>query len=188
MSVDSSFIFKNKLNVHVKNVHERRHQQVCHICAKISTTKQGMLEHLKEHDGVKEPGVSCEFCGKLYKNKYLARKHAKNMHQQHGTLHKCPQCQKHLATSTALRHHISYHHNFKLHKCDVCDKAFKIAKALNVSFGAWSNMIPVLNESFFGAGSHGNTHGSRFVQLRFLPQNVQSKWKYVLTLQANASG
>lgn len=152
MSVDSSFTFKHKLKAHVKNVHERRHQQVCHICAKTSTTKQGMLEHLKEHDEVKEPGVNCEFCGKLYKSKKLARKHAKNMHEQQGIVHECPQCRKHLPTSFALRHHISYYHNFKLHKCDICDKAFKKAKALMVSFAAWPHvtpMTPVFNESSF---------------------------------------
>lgn len=152
MSGDSSFSIKHRLKIHVKNVHERRNQQVCHICAKTRTTKQGMLEHLKKHDDVEEPGVKCGFCGKLFRNKNLVRLHAKNMHEQQGIVHECPQCQKHLPTSFALRHHISYHHNFTLHKCDICDKAFKKAEALRVSFAAWPQMTPmkpVFNESFF---------------------------------------
>lgn len=114
-------------------MHERRYQQMCHICAKVFTTKQTMLAHLREHSGVEVPRVNCEFCGKLFKTSKFLRTHVKNMHEQDGKVYECAQCQKQFAVKHALKGHIAYHHNFKLQECNICDKKCKTAGKLKVS-------------------------------------------------------
>lgn len=130
----SRFILKQKLNDHVKQVHERRGEQMCEICAKIYKSKQSWMDHhLKEHSDVKEPGVNCGQCGKTFRNKYLVRKHQRSMHEQDERVRECPHCQKQFTKDKTLRHHIAYHHNFKLHKCDICGKECKRPNDLKVS-------------------------------------------------------
>lgn len=135
-----------------------------------------MLEHLKDHSDVKEPGVSCE-CGKTFRNKYFMRRHVKRMHVQDGQIHECPHCQKQFQKIGALKSHIAYNHNFKIYKCEVCEKVCKKAKDLKVSDAPRSNRVSssrLVLIIFFGAGTHGNTHWSGFVSMRVLPEIVQS--------------
>lgn len=89
---------------------------------------------MKEHSDVKEPGVSCELCGKLFKDKFRLRKHIKRMHGQNdGVIHECTECQKQFGKRESLKAHISYVHDFKVHKCEVCGKECKKTSDLKVN-------------------------------------------------------
>lgn len=128
----SRFTLK-KLLKHITHVHERRYEQVCHICAQKCPTKSLLLTHLKVHSDIKEPPLTCEYCGKSFKQPRNLRTHVRTMHEHDGKVHECPQCQKPYTKRRALKAHIAYHHNVKLHKCNVCEKEFKTSTNLKVS-------------------------------------------------------
>lgn len=47
-----SFGMRTRLESHVRNVHERHYQQMCHICAKVCNSSVSLRDHLKVHCGV----------------------------------------------------------------------------------------------------------------------------------------
>lgn len=175
----SSFILSQQLSTHVKQVHERRYDQVCHICAKVYNSKQSMIDHLKKHSNIKEPEVSCSYCGKSYSTKRLMETHVRRTHKEDGKVYECPECHKLFERKTLLDFHIVYHHSPEPHKCSICDREFKIAKYLKVSDSDpdhhhWSSVrqnTKLMKMSYI-LGTHGNTYGYRFVHMRLLPKNV----------------
>lgn len=131
-----SFICKYQLTAHVRQVHERRYEQVCHVCAKVCHSKYALIDHLKEHTGVKDPKIQCTLCDRSFGNRSLMRKHVRRIHEEAGRVFECPECHKQLSRKHLLRNHIAYHHNGQSHKCTVCDKPFKSPKTLKVSGAA----------------------------------------------------
>lgn len=129
---DCSFVTKYSLNSHVKLVHQRHYQQVCHICAKVYSTSTSFRQHMKEHSDVKDPRVVCQICGRSYKNPKGLRSHMAT-HKEEDQCFKCPQCPKISPNRHALTAHIRVMHNFKVHKCHLCERECKSAVALTVS-------------------------------------------------------
>lgn len=128
----SSFISKNSLRIHVRSIHERHYRQVCHICAKVYNSKHSLLMHLKNHSEVKEPRVTCRICGRSYKNVRGLNSHIAT-HNQGNQIFQCPHCPRISPNRNALAKHIGSIHNFKIHKCHLCDREFKRALVLKVS-------------------------------------------------------
>lgn len=128
-----SFVTEYSLKSHVRNVHERtpRDELVCHICAKVYHTSGGMKNHLQKHNGIEEPRLNCDICGNSLKNKKSLQKHM-TMHKDEGKSYPCPTCHKISPTRYALANHIKAVHNYKTHKCHLCDKECKSVVALKV--------------------------------------------------------
>lgn len=119
------------LLTHVKFVHGQQNQQVCHICARVYNSPASLRQHLKEHSGIEEPRITCDKCGRSSKNEIALRKHM-TIHEDEGKSFPCPDCQKIYSNRMALAAHVRGTHNFKLHKCHLCDKEFKRAITLKV--------------------------------------------------------
>lgn len=127
-SFSYSFFMKTTLIRHVRGVHERQNQQVCHICAKVYQSTRALQEHLKEHSDVPGPRINCQICGFSLKNEISLRAH---MTSHAGTTFPCPECEKILTNRVALANHIKIHGS-KLHKCEVCGHEFTRAESLRV--------------------------------------------------------
>lgn len=125
-----------RLGAHVKHIHDeggRSDEHVCRICSKVCTTKGGLIQHLKIHTANNEMRIDCEYCGKSFKDKYIARSHVKRVHELDGKIHECPHCQKQFVRKDLMNDHISYRHNPKFHRCNICDKGYRKPFDLRVS-------------------------------------------------------
>lgn len=89
------------------------------------------------HEGITDPGVQCEVCGQWLSDKYVLRLHMER-HDDPKT-YTCDLCGKEAPSRLAMNAHYRYHHTNSepMHKCSVCDKAFKTPRSLRVSAGLY---------------------------------------------------
>ena len=74
------FTNKNKLNVHIKGVHEKSEEHKC-ICGKIFYRKSDFNLHKSTvHDGIKK--FKCEPCKKSYTQSSALRTHISSVHEK----------------------------------------------------------------------------------------------------------
>lgn len=183
-----SFVTKRKLDLHVKCVHERYYQAVCHVCAKVYNSAHSLAQHLLEHSDVERPRIICQICGKSFKDARIMRKHVERTHESHQL--QCPHCPKISPNRNALSRHIRSVHIYTVHKCHLCAKEFKRAVALTVrmmidwclTFHESECWTLIYLSKFFHAGTRGYAHWRKSIQLLLLPKNVQVELKYVHTL------
>lgn len=163
-----------RLGVHVKHIHERSNEQVCTICSKVCTTKGHLIQHLKVHTAANEMRIDCKYCGRSYKDKYLAQRHQKRVHQLDGKIHECPQCQKQFARKDLMNEHIAYRHNPKLHRCNICGKEMRRPADLKVSkllqTHDYGKQLSI--KYSLGVETYDNTHSRGITQMRTLRRNV----------------
>lgn len=89
---------------------------------------------MEKHEGIKEPTLSCDVCGRLMGSKLTLRKHMKSLHPEDGKHdYGCPICLKISPNKKALTEHIRRVHKAGYnHKCTICSKAFKRVEHLKV--------------------------------------------------------
>lgn len=133
-----SFDTKSGINQHVRNVHERIGEVVCHICAKVYNSKVNLRAHLLDHADVPQPRVTCEICGNSFKSEQNRIRHVKR-HQEKGV--PCPHCHKISPNRNALKSHIVSVHSKPMLECHLCEKKFKRTLALTVSIGFGSKCV-----------------------------------------------
>lgn len=127
-----SFATDKILQYHIQKVHERKFNRVCHICAKIYATDAAFQRHVQSHSGVEQPRVNCLVCGKSYKNEIVLKDHM-TIHEDEGKTFPCPHCPKISPHRRALKAHIYEMHNFKVKKCNFCEKVCKTNQELRVT-------------------------------------------------------
>lgn len=132
------FATKYSLNNHIKLVHQRRYEKVCHICAKVYSSSYSFRQHMKEHSEVKDARVVCQLCGRTYKNAKGLRNHMM-AHKEADQEFRCPQCPKISPNRHALKTHIRVMHNYKVHKCQLCERECKSAMALTEHMATHTN-------------------------------------------------
>ena len=129
-----SKIFENRryLKVHIKNIHSNSEKSLCDQCEKVFGNKKNLKAHiLYVH---KTENVSCEKCGKGYRNRIMILKHLRKSSCSRGIDKRrksqkkarggvCDQCQK---TVTRLERHKKFAHNTSgtLYPCQHCNKEF----------------------------------------------------------------
>ena len=68
----------NKLNRHVRQVHEKAPELKCHICGKYSASKPALRIHVNRHLGTRP--FQCEYCSYTNYTQPLVNQHAKKAH------------------------------------------------------------------------------------------------------------
>lgn len=154
--------WRMSLLTHVKFVHGQQNQQVCHICARVYSSPASLRQHLKEHSGVEEPRITCEKCGRSCKNEIALRKHM-TIHEDEGKSFPCADCQKVYSNRMALAAHVRGSHNFKLHKCHLCDKEFKRAITLKVCLIHTNWKLGKIDHFYVNFQEHVATHTGAFL-------------------------
>lgn len=125
------FVIKSVLFAHIRNVHQSAFVQVCDVCAKTFKNKYILEQHRKLHSVDDMPKLKCHICGALLKNEGSLRAHIR----RHGdTETACKLCGKVAPNRSALGNHMRYVHSERIHKCTLCDKAFKKPVGLRVSY------------------------------------------------------
>ncbi|XP_044731385.1 gastrula zinc finger protein XlCGF57.1-like [Chrysoperla carnea] len=124
---DKKFRFNYALKAHIKLSHiDPEPPEMCSICGKLVIPK-GLRRHLESHD--KTAAVKCQFCNKMYRNKYTLRAHIKERHPKDGVTKKyyCKICNKAFGNSgSASKHMTSVHTDVKKHACSICGKRYKL--------------------------------------------------------------
>lgn len=186
-----SFNKKKTLQHHVRVEHQYvRH--VCHICAKEYRTLGGFQEHLLSHNSVgNSSSIQCKLCPSIFKNVLRLRRHMAR-HRKNSTELQCPHCSKKKPNMYLLKEHIAGRHNYKVHKCRLCEREFRTPAEVTVGiFVHLIRSVPfsVIREYIFifPIASHENTHDRRSVSMLLLYQTVQSEALHDSTHEKDAS-
>lgn len=128
------------MKLHVLKVHQRIHEQICDVCARVFYTKEGFQHHLLSHQQIEETKVQCSYCGEWLKNRGSLSKHVK---RHTDTPQKCKFCDKVKPNRSALTHHVRLVHRKAAYPCTLCDKTFKRPLALTVSAISWISLFKI---------------------------------------------
>ncbi|XP_058443473.1 transcription factor grauzone-like [Malaya genurostris] len=138
-----------RLRVHFKKVHDTYGYIFC--CNRKWSTKTGLVEHLKNHEPMKNDHSRCLECNCIFKDKRSYANHMFLVHTPEDQKQfKCDRCSKAFAAEDLLNSHIKWHEEVekKNHHCQVCGKYFLSARNLenhNLShhvFGENSSAVP----------------------------------------------
>ncbi|XP_018784771.1 PREDICTED: transcription factor grauzone-like [Bactrocera latifrons] len=125
------FILESRLNIHIRNVHSTAYHSVCDQCGKSFRGRYALKYHLLEHDGAGKQLWPCDQCDAKLHSKFSLKRHKRITHHDGSTVYVCGECGKVALTEDALKSHKRYvHQRERIHKCTVCDKAFKASKVL----------------------------------------------------------
>lgn len=122
------------LSTHKKLVHSGRkpsQSNVCHICAKIFSTRTGLHEHMITIHQPREKGqMQCNECGKWLMNSRCLKTH---MILHSDSKFQCNQCDYVTKKRVLLnRHLLTKHSNERPFVCNLCGRDFKIKRSLTV--------------------------------------------------------
>lgn len=187
-----SFGTERILLFHVRQVHERRFDRVCHICAKVYSSIAELKKHLPVHSTIKPPRLHCQICGNSYKNERILRQHM-DVHKD-GQIFSCTQCPKTYSNRSILATHIRNVHNFKWRKCNFCEKECKTNRELKV--GTWYTIFGVkdfnsimgfMTDVLIHTGARFDPHWRVFIWLHLLLAKVQSPSQFISTQKTASS-
>lgn len=116
------FNAKQTMTLHVR-IHHQHIRHVCDVCAKEYSTLSGLLTHLRSHTD-SGPRIKCKMCGNLFLNMYRLRLHQAKDHETATPL-QCPHCPKKKTNLFQLKKHIAHSHNYRVHKCNLCEREFR---------------------------------------------------------------
>uniref|UniRef100_A0A1A9W948 Zinc finger protein 865 n=1 Tax=Glossina brevipalpis TaxID=37001 RepID=A0A1A9W948_9MUSC len=123
------FVLLSRLRIHERSVHDAI--RVCDQCGKKIAGKYALKQHLLEHSGIVKPTWSCDQCDAKLNSHYSLKRHKEIKHNDGSTLYICSECGKCSTSVHALRNHKkNVHQTIRKYKCNICDKAFKIALTL----------------------------------------------------------
>ena len=144
-------IFENRryFNVHIRNIHTNSEESHCDQCEKVFENMRNLKDHILRFHNIEN--VSCEKCGKDYRNKTMLAEHNRSSTCSRGIDYRrrlqkkenggeCNQCQK---TFSHLKKHKSYAHNTSgtLFPCPNCNKEF----VSSAQRGLHINQVHVVN-------------------------------------------
>jgi len=133
-----SFSSKNKMEKHIKTIHEDIKDFTCEYCRKKLTSSYGLKAHIESiHMGIKH---KCPHCENDYSTQRALKKHVQTTHSQ-DTCYTCNQCEKSFPTSGRLENHKYEHEDEQLtvwpnesgkFQCQDCGKEYANLPGLRV--------------------------------------------------------
>ncbi|XP_055626321.1 transcription factor grauzone-like [Toxorhynchites rutilus septentrionalis] len=113
---------------HLKKYHPTGEGQnfQCSHCPRSFSVEYKYNMHLQDHTDSDEKSWKCEFCGKIYKDRYILSSHIKQKHTE-ATKHVCSVCGKGFHRKTLfLRHKLEHENPSELKiQCQVCMRWWK---------------------------------------------------------------
>ncbi|CAG9811707.1 unnamed protein product [Chironomus riparius] len=127
---------KQRLNDHIKHIHEYTMKFKCEICDKKFKQKQNLKSHQKTHDKNRLMLLKCQKCDFATDNNTSLKRHYK-MHERVEKKvavminpFKCQKCPTFCKSKKSLSHHMLTVHPKHLVQCDLCGKYSKVKKNL----------------------------------------------------------
>ena len=109
---------------HIKHVHEKKFDYVCHLCAKPCAAKTDFKKHMAYQHGIGEKKHHCQHCPQKYVTANDLKRHVKEAHTK-DTIYRCDQCPKTFWAKSYLYSHIRIvHKKVRPNKCDLCPEAY----------------------------------------------------------------
>ncbi|XP_059619931.1 zinc finger protein 155-like [Phlebotomus argentipes] len=111
---------------------------VCHVCAKKFATRTGLNEHMATiHQPREKDQVQCQKCGKWLMNNRCLKSH---MILHSSNVFSCKVCDYTTKKESLLRRHqLTRHSDAKPFVCSICNRAFKLKRALTVHVAQHEN-------------------------------------------------
>jgi hypothetical protein len=94
---------------------------VCTICGKMYTTKNGLNYHMILHSGIYP--YKCKHCMQAFKSSSTLHRHIRSIHDKQKPF-KCKECQKSFIQKSNLDKHMDSHYGIRRFNCYICLKAF----------------------------------------------------------------
>ena len=109
---------------HIKHVHEKKFDYVCHLCAKPCAAKTDFKKHLAYQHGIGDKKHHCTHCTQKYVTANDLKRHIKESHTK-DTIYSCDQCPKTFWAKSYLYSHVRIvHKKVRPNKCDLCSEAY----------------------------------------------------------------
>jgi len=134
---DEDSVLKN----HLRKSHNIGTESLtCEICGREFMSRTSLKNHLNYHEihpSGQENVFQCNFCEKLFSHNTTLSKHLKTHRSGLRDIHiKCHDCEITFALRDDLLKHIETHHKLESsdapdHKCNLCEKTFKIPRHLS---------------------------------------------------------
>lgn len=120
------FVYIQKLKEHEAG-HEGQKPYQCSQCDKGFQTSKGLENHMRDHTG--EKPFPCIVCGKRFKQESTLRAHYVTHSRERP--HLCSVCGKRYARAEELKVHLRVHTGEKPYQCDKCGKSFYYRQGFN---------------------------------------------------------
>ncbi|XP_037824146.1 LOW QUALITY PROTEIN: transcription factor grauzone-like [Lucilia sericata] len=152
------------LNYHIQAIHHNKYVKICDICGKTMRCRNSFKLHMEKHDNKLATPINCDICGLRLIDRRGLRRHKNSQHPVGGKKeYSCHICSKISPNLRALRTHVRFaHETGYIHKCTMCDKAFKRPEALKEHMATHTGTplytCPWCPKTFI---SNGNMHNHR---------------------------
>ncbi|XP_062544083.1 transcription factor grauzone-like [Armigeres subalbatus] len=156
LGIENEEVFESfyRLRVHFKMCHDTYGYVYC--CNRKWASKTGLVEHLRNHEPMKDDQSRCVECNCIFKDKSSYANHMFLVHTPDDQKQfKCDRCEKAFAAEDLLNSHITWHEEVEKrnHRCQICNKYFISSRNLenhnlnHHQFGESSNQDMSMGEA-----------------------------------------
>ncbi|XP_070382247.1 zinc finger protein 625-like isoform X3 [Dermacentor albipictus] len=134
----------------------REHQELCGVCGNVSSGRDALQGHAKEHTG-----DTAHFCKACDKSSVKVSKSVEHYRNRAGKKHKCKTCDKLFHRAHHLAVHYRTHTDERTYKCNICDKLFHRADHLAKHYRTHTDERPykcTICDKSFRQSDQLNTH------------------------------